>query len=46
MDAWIASTPPGEQPTIQFASTRAYVAGVERVARLYRRAYASELGYS
>lgn len=46
VDRWVASTPPGRQTPIRFASTRAYVAAVEHVARLYRRAYASQLGYS
>ncbi len=30
---------------IQFAQTRAYVAKVETLKKLYRRVYASELGY-
>jgi peptidoglycan lytic transglycosylase len=30
---------------IQFAETRSYVAHVERLKKIYRRAYASELGY-
>jgi soluble lytic murein transglycosylase len=46
VDAWIAGAPAGRPPPIPFAATRAYVAAVERVARLYRRAYSSELGYS
>ena len=30
---------------IQFAETRDYVNKVERLRKIYRRAYASELGY-
>ena len=31
---------------IQFSETRDYVAKVERLQKIYRRAYASQLGYS
>jgi soluble lytic murein transglycosylase-like protein len=30
---------------IQFSETRSYVDKVERLKKIYRRAYASELGY-
>jgi soluble lytic murein transglycosylase len=35
-----------EHKGIQFDETRHYVAKVERLKKIYRRAYASELGYS
>jgi soluble lytic murein transglycosylase len=44
VDAWIAATPPGQMVPIKFAETRAYVADVERLERLYRKAYSDELG--
>jgi soluble lytic murein transglycosylase len=40
VDRWRAA---GEG--VQFAETRAYVDKVERLKKIYRRAYASELGY-
>jgi soluble lytic murein transglycosylase len=40
VDNWIA-----QHEGIQFAQTRAYVDKVESLKRLYRRVYASELGY-
>jgi soluble lytic murein transglycosylase-like protein len=40
VDRWRAA---GED--IQFPETRAYVAKVERLKTIYRRAYAKELGY-
>jgi soluble lytic murein transglycosylase len=40
VDEWRAA---GEG--IQFSETRAYVDKVERLKKIYRRAYASELGY-
>jgi soluble lytic murein transglycosylase len=45
VDAWIARTPPGESVEIPFAATRTYVRHVQATQRLYRRAYADELGY-
>ena len=43
VDRWIAATPSGQPVRIKFAETRAYVADVERLQTLYRRAYSSEL---
>jgi soluble lytic murein transglycosylase len=40
VDGWIA-----QHEGIQFADTRAYVDKVESLKKLYRRVYASELGY-
>jgi soluble lytic murein transglycosylase len=40
VDHWRAA---GED--VQFPETRAYIAKVERLKKIYRRAYASELGY-
>ena len=40
VDSWIA-----QHVGIQFAQTRAYVDKVESLKKLYRRVYASELGY-
>jgi soluble lytic murein transglycosylase len=40
VDSWIAA-----HEGIQFSQTRAYVAKVESLKKLYRRVYASELGY-
>ena len=40
VDRWRAA---GED--VQFPETRAYVSKVERLKKIYRRAYASELGY-
>jgi soluble lytic murein transglycosylase len=40
VDSWIA-----QHERIQFADTRAYVDKVEGLKKLYRRVYASELGY-
>jgi soluble lytic murein transglycosylase len=40
VDSWIA-----QHEGIQFSQTRAYVAKVESLKKLYRRVYASELGY-
>jgi soluble lytic murein transglycosylase len=40
VDSWIA-----ENEGIRFSETRAYVDKVERLKKLYRRVYASELGY-
>jgi soluble lytic murein transglycosylase len=45
VDAWIATTPPGEPVRIGYSETRAYLARVEDARRIYRRAYADELGY-
>ena len=43
VDKWIADTPAGGTVQIPFPETRDYVADVERVEALYRRAYHSEL---
>ena len=40
VDSWLA-----QHEGIQFADTRAYVSKVESLKKLYRRVYASELGY-
>ena len=40
VDRWRAA---GED--VQFPETRAYISKVERLKKIYRRAYASELGY-
>jgi soluble lytic murein transglycosylase len=44
VDSWIASTPAGQPVEIRFAETRDYVADVERLEKLYRRAYGDQLG--
>jgi soluble lytic murein transglycosylase len=43
VDRWIAHTPSGGVVEIPFPETRDYVADVERVEKLYRRAYHGEL---
>jgi soluble lytic murein transglycosylase len=43
VDEWIAGTAAGRPVTIRFPETRNYVADVERLTRLYRRAYGDEL---
>jgi soluble lytic murein transglycosylase len=43
VDRWIADTPRGGIVDIPFPETRDYVADIERVEKLYRRAYHSEL---
>ena len=40
VDGWLAA-----HEGIQFSQTRAYVAKIESLKKLYRRVYASELGY-
>jgi peptidoglycan lytic transglycosylase len=40
VDRWLA-----EHKGIQFPDTRAYVDKIERLKKLYRRVYASQLGY-
>lgn len=45
VDAWIRETPAGQPTQIQFSATRRYVADVEHLQKLYRKGYASELGY-
>ena len=40
VDSWIA-----QNVGIQFSQTRAYVDKVEKLKKIYRRAYANELGY-
>jgi len=40
VDRWLAKHEP-----VQFPETRAYISRVERLKGIYRRAYASELGY-
>jgi soluble lytic murein transglycosylase len=44
VDIWIAATPAGQPVEIRFAETRDYVADVERLEKLYRRAYGDQLG--
>jgi soluble lytic murein transglycosylase len=44
VDRWIAATPAGQPVEIPFAETRDYVADVERLEKLYRRAYGDQLG--
>ena len=44
VDSWIASTPAGQPVEFRFAETRDYVADVERLEKLYRRAYGDQLG--
>ena len=44
VDSWIAATPAGQLVEIRFAETRDYVADVERLEKLYRRAYGDQLG--
>ena len=41
VDSWLQAN-----EGIQFSETRDYVAKVERLQKIYRRAYASQLGYS
>ena len=41
VDSWLQA-----HEGIQFSETKDYVAKVERLQKIYRRAYASELGYS
>jgi soluble lytic murein transglycosylase len=45
VDGWIADTPPGEPVRIGYRETRAYLDRIEEARRIYRRAYADELGY-
>ena len=40
VDSWLSA-----HEGIQFSETRDYVAKVERLQKIYRRAYASQLGY-
>ncbi len=42
VDSWIAAK---QSPLIQFSSTRQYVNDILHLQKLYRRAYAHELGY-
>ena len=42
VDQWLAQR---QKPLLQFAATRDYVADILRLQKLYRRAYASRLGY-
>ena len=44
VDSWIAAAPAGQPVEIRFAETRDYVADVERLEKLYRRAYGDQLG--
>ena len=44
VDSWIDATPAGQPVVIRFAETRDYVADVERLEKLYRRAYDDQLG--
>jgi len=46
VDRWIAEAPPGGSVHIAYAETRAYIGRVHDLQRIYRRAYAGELGYS
>ena len=39
VDRWVAATPAGEPVLIPFAETRAYIARVHELERLYRRGY-------
>jgi soluble lytic murein transglycosylase len=41
---WISATPTGRPVEIRFKETRDYVADVERLTKLYRRAYGDQLG--
>jgi soluble lytic murein transglycosylase len=43
VDEWLAQK---QTPLIQFAATRDYVADVLRLQKIYRKAYAHQLGYS
>ena len=45
VDAWLKQTPRGQPVQIPFAATRSYVSDVEHVQKLYRKGYASQLGY-
>lgn len=45
VDQWLAEAPTGRTPVIQFAATRTYVADVQHAQAVYRRIYASQLGY-
>jgi len=42
VDEWLAQK---QTPLIQFATTRDYVSDILRLQKLYRRAYAKQLGY-
>jgi len=44
VDRWIEGTSRGQPVRIRFAETRDYVADVERLQKLYRRAYGDQLG--
>jgi soluble lytic murein transglycosylase len=46
VDQWLAETPAGAPVHIGFAETRAYVSRVHHLQSIYRRAYASQLGYA
>jgi len=46
VDRWVAETPQGQAPRIRFASTRGYVQAVTHARSVYRRVYASQLGYT
>jgi soluble lytic murein transglycosylase len=48
VDAWVANTPQGRPLRIPgaFAETRSYLSGVEHARSVYRRLYASELGFA
>lgn len=46
VDQWLAETPKGKTPVIQFATTRTYVSDVQHAQAVYRRIYASQLGYT
>jgi soluble lytic murein transglycosylase len=43
VNRWIAQK---QNPLIQYASTRSYVSDILHLQKLYRRAYAKDLGYS
>jgi soluble lytic murein transglycosylase len=45
VDGWLAQAAPGAPVPIAFAETREYLRRVHRVQRIYRDAYADELGY-
>jgi soluble lytic murein transglycosylase len=44
VDRWAAASRPGGAVRIRFAETRAYVADVDRLEQIYRRAYGPTLG--
>ena len=46
VDRWVAETPQGQAPQIRFPSTRGYVQAVTHARSVYRRLYASQLGYT